>query len=669
MYFKLGLKNVQRSMRDYAVYFLTLTFGVCIFYIFNSIESQQAMLLISESQRDILQLLNQVMGYVSVFVSFILGFLILYANKFLIKRRKKELGIYMLLGMEKRQISRVLLQETLLIGLFSLAAGLGLGILLSQGLSILTANLLAVDMTEFQFVFSQGALFKTLLYFGLIFAIAAIFNTISISKYKLIDLLQAAKKNEVLRVRNLALSVALFVLSVLSLGAAYYFIEINGMMTIDLTFGAAIALGILGTLLFFMSLSGFLLRAFQGNKKVYLKGLNMFVLRQLNSKINTTFVSMTVICLMLLMMIGTFSVGMGLGSIFNSELTAATPYSCSLSQSQEEGALQPPLAEQLRNKGMDLETEAAGYAEFIYYEAPVTYMEIIRDNGDMLANQFSLERMSKMPLPVIALSDYNALLALQGREPQSLPEGQFAVLCNFDAMLPVVRLYCDSQPTLSLGGQTLSLGVAEPLDAQLQISNMKSEVGALVGPDSAVEGLTPSMRGIAIQLPEGADQAFLDHMKAIDWTEEEEEVHPIFGNTRLDIFEASRGMTAIISYLVIYLGIVFLITSAAVLALQQLSEAADNLERYRLLRRIGAEPRMINGALFTQILIYFMVPLSLAIVHAAVGLHVANRAIASIGNVNIWSAILATAGFVLVVYGGYFLATYFASRSMIAGRD
>lgn len=656
-------------MRDYAVYFLTLTFGVCIFYIFNSIESQQAMLLISESQRDILQLLNQVMGYVSVFVSFILGFLILYANKFLIKRRKKELGIYMLLGMEKGHISRVLLQETLLIGLFSLAAGLGLGILLSQGLSILTANLLAVDMTEFQFVFSQGALLKTLIYFGIIFAIAAIFNTISISKYKLIDLLQAAKKNEVLRVRNLALSVVLFILSVLALGAAYYFIEINGMMTIDLTFGAAIALGIIGTLLFFMSLSGFLLRAFQGNKKVYLKGLNMFVLRQLNSKINTTFVSMTVICLMLLMMIGTFSVGMGLGSVFNSELTAATPYSCSLTQSQEEGALQPPLVEQLTAKGIDFTTETTAWAEFIYYEAPVTYMEIIRDNGDMLANQFSLERMSKMPLPVVTLSDYNAMLALQGRQPLTLAEDQFAVLCNFDAMLPLVQLYCDSQPTLALGGRTLSLGVAEPLDAQLQISNMKSESGTLVVPDSAVEGLVPSMRGIGIQVPEGTDRAFLEHLNAIDWTEAEETVHPIFGNTRVDIFEASRGMTAIISYLVIYLGIVFLITSAAVLALQQLSEAADNIERYRLLRRIGAEPRMIHGALFTQILIYFMVPLALAIVHAAVGLDVANRAIASIGNVNIWSAILATAGFVLVVYGGYFLATYFASRSMIAGRD
>lgn len=124
MLFKLSLKNMTKSIKDYAIYFLTLVLGVAIFYMFNSLDSQQAMLEVSSSQREIIKLMITMLGYVSVFVAIVLALLIVYANNFLINRRKKEFGIYMILGMGKRKISKIILMETIFVGIISLIVGL-----------------------------------------------------------------------------------------------------------------------------------------------------------------------------------------------------------------------------------------------------------------------------------------------------------------------------------------------------------------------------------------------------------------------------------------------------------------------------------------------------------------------------------------------------------------
>ena len=117
--------NVKKSIRDYTIYFLTLTFGICLFYMFNSVQAQQAVLKLNASQKSMMHLMSVIINGISVFVAIILGFLIVYANQFLMKRRHKEMGIYLLLGMEKRQVSKILLIETLLIGVLALIVRIG----------------------------------------------------------------------------------------------------------------------------------------------------------------------------------------------------------------------------------------------------------------------------------------------------------------------------------------------------------------------------------------------------------------------------------------------------------------------------------------------------------------------------------------------------------------
>ena len=171
---KLSINNLKKSFKDYAIYFFTLILGVCIFYIFNSLDSQTAMLKVSSSTREIIILLIRALSGVSVFVSLVLGFLIIYASRFLIKKRKKEFGVYLTLGMSKRKISLMLFLETLLIGIISLVIGLLLGTFISQITSVFIANMFEANLTNYTFTFSQSAALKTIIYFGVIYLVVII---------------------------------------------------------------------------------------------------------------------------------------------------------------------------------------------------------------------------------------------------------------------------------------------------------------------------------------------------------------------------------------------------------------------------------------------------------------------------------------------------------------
>ena len=213
MLFKLSLKNMKKSFKDYAIYFLTLVLGVAIFYMFNSLDSQQAMIKVSQSTRDLIELMISMLGMVSVFIAIVLGFLIVYANNFLINRRKREFGIYMTLGMGKRQISKIILIETILVGIISLIVGIFIGVFASQFMSILVAKLFESDMEEFTFVFSKDACIKTCIYFAVMYIAVMIFNTLTISRYKLINLLTAGRKNEKVKIKNPIISILVFIIA------------------------------------------------------------------------------------------------------------------------------------------------------------------------------------------------------------------------------------------------------------------------------------------------------------------------------------------------------------------------------------------------------------------------------------------------------------------------
>ncbi len=662
MYSKLAFRNLKRSFKDYTIYFLTLVFGVCIFYTFNSIQSQSIMMELNDMQASAFEQVENIMGYASIFVSFILAFLIIYANNYLIKRRKKEFGIYMTLGMEKGNLSKIIFIETLLVGIISLAIGLGLGILLSQGLSVLTAKMFQVNLIKFKFIFSYNSMIKTIVCFGAIYLLVLMFNSMSIRKISLIDLLTSSRKNEAIKVRNVWVSVIIFMISCIMLGYAYNTVLTGGVATLEMSInGLSILLGSVGTFLFFFSLSGFLLKLVQANKKYYLKDLNMFVLRQINSKINTVFISMSFICLMLFVGICMLSGGLGISSAMNEDIKDITEYD--LTFWNFEGM---DIEKVLKENEVDLSKYSDEYVSYINYNGDLKYNDILSEEGrEELKDYYPVS--VNQPVQIIGLSKFNEIMNMANRERISLRDNEYAIFTDIDDSVKVLDKVLRDNKEININGTILKPSVDKVIEIVAYDNMMKSNICTIVVDDSLISGLVPKNSFLNLNYKDGNS----DIQNLIS-----SEVDPIIESkyktlyymSKEEILADTSSAGAIIAYLGIYIGGIFLLISAAVLALQQLSESTDNIERYKLLRKIGVDDEIINRSLLSQIGIYFMMPLSLALIHSIVGLEFSKKIITVFGSVSIMNNILISLFVLLVIYGGYFIATYIGAKKNINQR-
>ena len=657
MLFKLSLKNIKKSFKDYAIYFLTLVLGVAIFYVFNAMDSQQAMLELNDAEKEIIGLMNEFLGGVSIFVAIVLGFLIIYASRFLIKRRKKEFGIYLTLGMGKRDVSKILLMETFIIGIISLVAGLIIGIIASQFMSIVVANLFEADMSEFTFVFSKAAAIKTIFYYVIIYLIVMIFNVFAVTKYKLIDLLNASKKGEKIKVRSLGLSVVIFLIAVVILGIAYYFAT-QRLDSLDL-FGTSILLGIIGTFLLFFGISGFILKLVQSNKKLYLKNLNIFILRQINSKVNTTVFSMSIICLLLFFTITIFSSAWSINMSLKNDLQYGTPADVLVyTYSDAEGKTAKNI---LTKVGYNLDNFAKYTESYTYGFDTVTVGSLLtpilndvqKDYPNLLVDNY---------LPVMTISDYNKIASFYGNQTYTLNEDEFILVADYEQMLQYENKALAKGVTIQIGDKTLHNKYKECVEGLLQMSGNKSNTGIVVVPDNIDISLSEITKNfLAANFKGDKEEANSELMSYMDEINGEGAV----ADTKIDIYTASTGLRAIMIFIGLYLGIIFLISSAAILALKELSDSSDNKEKYGMLRRIGVDDRKLNKALFIQIGIFFMLPLLVAIIHSVFGIMSASKIMESMSVTTNISSIAMTALLIIAIYGGYFIVTYFTSKRII----
>ena len=661
--FKLAVRNVRRSVRDYTVYFMTLMISVAIFYIFNAMDSQSLVSMLGGVQQQMIELLVEMMSIVSVVVSVILTCLIIYANSYLVRRRKKELGIYMLLGMPKRRISTILATETTLIGLLSLGVGLALGVLLSQGLSMVVAEMFRVKLRMYTFIFSAAALWKTVIYFGISFVLVMIFNIFTVSKCKLIDLLTAERKNQSIKMRKLWLCVVLFLLSLAILGAAYYLIIQTGMLMLNGMFGLCILMGVVGTLLFFMSLSGFLLRVLKSRKKWYLKNLNMFVLRQVNSKVNTAFISLAIICIMVFFAITILATASGFNVAMTAELEETLPYDATLRVSYDEDAGDASFEERMKTSDVDLERDFAAWHQYEYRKTGVRLKDVFRNPGEYA------DKVAKFgELTAISISDYNALRAMRGDAPMELGEAEYLLLVRMSSAEGMANAFAaGAGAEMEIAGSRLRLDTP-PFTESLEIQMYFTDGMTTVVPDAVFEKLEPMLTLINGNFDPGRKEDLEMLYSEKFYADEDYDYKTcLWGGVAYDVYANALGSRTMVLFVLLYLGVVLLIVAAAILALQQLSEAADNASRYKILAKIGAGRHMIKSSLLRQIAIYFLIPLALAIVHSVVGIYVVVDALRTMGEINALGNILLSAGIVLGVYLLYFLATYSGCKRSVMG--
>ncbi|EOO16277.1 MULTISPECIES: FtsX-like permease family protein [Bacillus cereus group] len=658
MYSKIAIGNVKKSFKDYAIYFLTLTLAVCIFYSFNSIESQKALMEINASDRKYVPTVMNAISNVSVFVSVILGGLILYANNFLIKKRKKELGIYMTLGMGRRNISRILVTETFLVGVISLVSGLIIGIGVSQGLSTFALKLFDLPINKYKFAISTGAIGKSVLYFGIMFLLVMLFNVYVVSKYKIIDLLTAGRKNEDVKFRNPLIYVITFIMCVASLGYAYVTVLKIGLNYNNPMLMVSIILGILGTLLFFFSLSGFILYVVKKNKKIYFKGLNIFIIKQINSKVNTNFISMSVICLMLCLTMVALSTGISFNRIMDARMKETTPFDASIKLENKDESY---TIEDVLNK---VNFKISKNEKYVSYNVYPTEMSV----GDLVPEVRKDYKKSGMNF--IKVSDYNKILNLKGEKAITLNNNEVLLLSNDKRLLNSINERLKNSNKVNIKEKEYLVKYAKIIQESLYTSDTQPYFFKIVINDDFLSDYKIIESVLNVNYLDGNREEYnkkYDNVARSLYDENGPKlnINRIAGKSKDEVCAESKGMKTIILFIGIYIGIVFLITSMAVLALQQLSEASDSIDRYKSLKRIGSNGTMIDKAIFIQTFVYFSLPVFLALIHSAVGIYVVNDFINAFQQVDITLPALMTGLVFLVVYVIYFYTTYVGYKNIV----
>ena len=689
MLFKLANKNIKKSFKDYAIYFFTLVFAVAMFYTFNSLDAQTSMSALTSSTRSTLEALVRVISYLSVFVAVILGFLIVYANNFLIKRRKKEFGLYLTLGMSKRKVSFILVLETLLVGIISLGIGLLVGVFLSQLLSLLTIKMFEANLSAYKFVFSITALKQTIIDFGIIYLLVILFDTFSITRFKLIDLIMASHKNEKIRLKNNFLIFLTFVLAIGLIGYGYYLLFHNAFLDNDANkMITMIVSGSLGTLFLFYSLSGMMLKLIKRMPNVYYHGLNCFVLKQVNNKINTTVISNTVISLMLMLTIAILATAISLSNVSNNSLKSnnltdftifnSNDYTYDNDDNTVTANNGESRSKQIVND-KDFNNYVKEYAQFdTYVNSEITNGKILTEDGKKELVQKlggNIDVIENGTVPVISESAYDEIMKVTKQEDKivDISDNQYLLLCNVDMLIDKFNDFYSHGGAISFDNSTLYPGSSKVVDTAVENSNMDNNSGIIVISDNIInnnlsksavdangfQSFTEEIIGNYVNNnnADEFDQNFRNYIKNLNFG--------VAISTKVDMKNDSTSITVLMTFVGLYLGITFAIASATVLAIGQLSESSDNKDRYNAIRNLGADNRELNKALFKQIAIAFGFPLLVGVIHSLVGLKEINRLVNLLGAVDVTQSIILVTLFIVVLYGGYFMITYLTSKRLI----
>lgn len=643
MFIKLALNNIKKSYKDYLIYFLTIAFGIALFYLFNSMSAQQELMKADYISLTAMSLLSSAMSYVSIAMTAVLAFLMVYANQFLIKRRKKELGIYITLGMSRLKLSYILVLETFMIGIVSLFVGLLIGIFGSHLLAIVTASIFDVEMTQFKFVVSVTGIIKSLIYFGCVFVLVMVFNIYNVNRIKVIHLLNGDKLNNRVKVMHPLKAGVIMLGACLSLAYAYHLILKNAFRTIDLDFELSIVLGIIGTILFFLSFSHMVMYAFRSQKKIYYRQLNAFSFKQISSKVRQTYLLISIVCILLLVAMGTICAGMSMVGMVDPDLTDL-PYELSLRNTSRNEA-QP-----LMTKVPEINDYIEDYQQILLYEGTITYGDINRDFDHLLADWYKV--------PLMSLSDYNKIRMLQDKTLLSLDDREYYVITNMDTY---GKVYEKAMADIAFDGVSYKAKGYEYF--QYDNDERSSNEGVVIVADKVLEGLTWQEELLIVTDEIEDSYALVNTLSNLRYD------YFFYVNGRDDILIQLLGTKTIVAYVALYIGFVFIMTTVVCLSLQQLTDVSDHIKRYELLIKLGVEERQIKKSLALQLGVYFLMPLGLAVVHSIIGIKALTPMLVFLGEPSVLKYAGFTACFIGVIYGIYYLATYTMTSAIVFKRN
>lgn len=720
---KLAWGNVRRAGRDYLVYLLTLTLGVTVFYAFNTISMQVDIAGIDEE--GLAQVMGSMLGYLTYFLAGVMAFLMVYANNFIMKRRKKEFGLYQVLGMGRGRVATIMALETVIVSVVAFVAGIVLGVGLSQLMTFFTASLFKTQIANFHFFFSVHAFNLTLACMLVMFVLTLLLNLRAVRRTKLIELMGAERRNESIKTRNPWIAIAIFAVGVVLVGVAYYRLLRDGfpltatdskLQEAVNQFGITTAMVTVGTFALFWGLSGMLIKLLQSLRGVYWRGLNMFIVRQLAAKVNTVCFSMGVIAMLLFLAITSVTCGMSIANVMNENLERYTPADMSQTYvyytpdtlDYYKEYVNPSEADRMvladttvdlypawhgKDKSADNNDEtgkkvniADVAGEHVQIDSYLSYPfggsspsvsagEMCKTMGEKLPKAFGGSKADAMGLFVTPASQYNKLRQMMGEEPVSIGRDQYLLTCDMGGeLIDLYTKYMAGGHALTLGGHTLKPATDKSDEDTAAIANsaMGSNPGTVVVADELLS---------QINLQPYSSSLLVNYKQGMDTTEADESIkYTVLDNllvdgkepgswgifiTRSEMYAQAAQMNGLISYLAIYIGFVLVVACAAILSIQQLSNVADGSRSYRVLAQIGCDDRQIRHSVMAQQAVFFLFPLAVGLAHSFVALKVIIELVSIFGNMSIGGTVGLTCAIFLAAYGGYFLVTYLMSTGMV----
>lgn len=723
---KLAWGNVRRAGRDYLVYLLTLTLGVTVFYAFNTISMQVDIAGIDEE--GLAQVMGSMLGDLTYFLAGVMAFLMVYANNFIMKRRKKEFGLYQVLGMGRGRVATIMALETVIVSVVAFVAGIVLGVGLSQLMTFFTASLFKTQIANFHFFFSMHAFNLTLVCMLVMFVLTLLLNLRAVRRTKLIELMGAERRNESIKTRNPWIAIAIFAVGVVLVGVAYYRLLRDGfpltatdskLQEAMNQFGITTAMVTVGTFALFWGLSGMLIKLLQSLRGVYWRGLNMFTVRQLAAKVNTVCFSMGVIAMLLFLAITSVTCGMSIANVMNENLERYNPVDVSQTYvyytpdtldyyKGYKGYVNPSEADRMvladttvdlypawhgkgKSAGNNDETgkkvniaDVAGEHVQIdsYLSYPfggsnpsVTPSEMCKTMGEKLPKAFGGSNADTMGLFVTPASQYNKLRQMMGEEPVSIGRDQYLLTCDMGGeLVELYTKYMADGHALTLGGHTLKPATDKSDEDTAAIANsaMGSNPGTVVVADELLSqlNLQPYSSSLLVNYKQGMDTTEADESvkyTLLDNLLVDGKEPGVWGTfiTRSEMYTQAAQMNGLVSYLAIYIGFVLVVACAAILSIQQLSNVADGSRSYRVLAQIGCDDRQIRHSVMAQQAVFFLFPLAVGLAHSFVALKVIIELVSIFGNMSIGGTVGLTCAIFLAAYGGYFLVTYLMSAGMV----
>ena len=662
---KLSVRNAKRQAKDYIIYFITVIISVALMFSFNSIAVSEDISELSTYMKDF----GKAILGISVIIIFVMAWLINYTMKFMLEKRSKEFGTYQILGIEKKDISNMFTLENILIGSLAFVLGVGAGLFLNQFLTSIIMNLFNQPY-QIQIVFDIKAVGLTALYFFGIFVLVLLNCRRKIKKTKVYNLLYADKKNENNVIKKSKGNIIVFITSLVLLLLAYFINdrEFSNMsnMTGRNIFIALVML-IIGIYLFYISISSFIVKRYLQNKSRKYKKSNMFLYRNLTSKINTMSITMGTIDLMFTFILVGGNVALLMNNMLNNEIEMGYPFEITMSSLDKDFSIYKDYI----NKNAKVKE----MYEYDLYDVHNTNIRRALD-GSAFESRYYYDTDS-----VMLLKDYNKLRQMLGYEQVSLGENEAIIhsmktaeekfekyieknnsieICN--KKLTIKQVNGESISQISFNGYTYCIVVPDYMEQLLlneQIETRKD--GDLIYNHKlavTTEEITTQdfARGLEELIPR--EEFTITSEYGGERYEQSIERGLAYFHTKGERLSEAKSFYAIISFLAFYVALIFVMATATLLAIQQLSDSEKYKYRYELLKKLGMDELEINRTIFKQLFFYFAIPMLLPfILSIPIILSISKIFTIAVTIEEIIRNIGIIYGMFILVYGIYFIAT------------